>query len=78
MSDGSLIFETASHTAGPDHQGKGSYEVEKIRLEYFGAIRKAVEDGEGIDSLRVDISTEMVEDAISTVGAPPEGIDTAL
>lgn len=30
MTDGKVLFSTASHTAGPDHQGGGAWQEEKV------------------------------------------------
>lgn len=66
MEDGKVLFTTGSHTAGPDHQEGGSWQEEKGILEFFGAVRKAVEVNEGIDTIKQDATVAMVEKAIES------------
>ena len=63
---GTVFYATESHTAGPDHQGGGRYADEKLRLEFYSAVRAAVE-AEGIDTLRDETTAEMVRAAIAKV-----------
>lgn len=68
--DGAVKFATASHTAGPDHQGGGSWKEEKVILEHYRAVRQAVEAAEGIDTQVDDTTPEMVAAAIKSLGPP--------
>ena len=42
------------------HGQGGSWKDEKGILEFFGAVRKAIEEAEGIDTIKTEVTTEMV------------------
>jgi serine/threonine protein phosphatase PrpC len=70
---GTVLFATESHTAGPDHQEGGRWQKEKVMLEFFAKVRKAIE-GTGVDTLAATVSLEEVVAAVDSVGEPiPEG-----
>jgi serine/threonine protein phosphatase PrpC len=70
---GEVFYATESHTAGPDHQEGGRWQKEKILLEFFAKVRKAVE-ATGIDTLAEEVGVEKVGAAVDAVGeAIPEG-----
>lgn len=69
--EGAVHFATASHTAGPDHQGGGSWQQEKAMLEGFKAVREAIEAKEGIDTIKQVTTAEMVADALSSTTGKP-------
>jgi serine/threonine protein phosphatase PrpC len=75
---GKVVFSTDSHTAGPDHQGGGSWQSEKLILERYVKVRKAVEDTAKIDTVREDTTTEMVHEAIKSLGEEPKQEEVAL
>mmetsp|Transcript_27434 Transcript_27434/g.69806 ORF Transcript_27434/g.69806 Transcript_27434/m.69806 type:complete len:387 (+) Transcript_27434:58-1218(+) len=67
MSDGTVLFATASHTAGPDHQGGGAHEQERQQLAMYSAVRQHLEEQHGIDSSANEVSVEMVRKALTAV-----------
>ena len=77
-SEGTVKFATASHTAGPDHQDGGAWKEEKVMLEHFREVRKAVEAKNGIDTQKNDVTADMVRAAIEGTGKTPTDADVAL
>ena len=64
---------THSHLAVHGHMGLGSIRA-WLRaaagiLEFYGAVRKAIEEAEGIDTIKTEVTTEMVAAAIEKVKA---------
>ena len=78
VSDGKLLFSTASHTAGPDHQGGGAWQPEKVFLERLVALRKAVEATADIDTVKAETTPDMVKAAIQSLGEEPKEEEVAL
>lgn len=76
--DGKVLFSTASHTAGPDHQGGGAWQSEKGVLERYNAVRQAVEKTAGIDTIKEVTTEEMVKNAIKSLGDEPTDPEVAL
>lgn len=66
---GTVLYATDSHTAGPDHQGGGGWTGEKMRLEFYRAVRDKLEnnDTKPHDSLSDVTTREMVEEALGRV-----------
>jgi len=66
---GAVYFATASHTAGPDHQGGGSWQSEKGRLEFYRAVRKKLDHNKESehDTLKDDTTKEMIQEALTRV-----------
>ena len=75
--NGNVLYATESHTAGPDHQDSGRYKEEKVMLEFYGAVRNAVE-AEGVDTQKVETTADMVRAAITKVGKPVDEEQVAL
>ena len=91
VEEGTVKFATASHTAGPDHQEGtaenggpepwaqgGAWKSEKVKLEFYGAVRKQIETTLGIDTQKDDVSADMVESAIQKLGKEPTADDVEL
>jgi len=76
--DGQVLFSTASHTAGPDHQGGGAWQSEKVVLERYIALRQAVEKTAGIDTIKDITTPDMVKNAIKSLGEEPKDDEVAL
>uniref|UniRef100_A0A7S2BFY9 PPM-type phosphatase domain-containing protein n=1 Tax=Haptolina brevifila TaxID=156173 RepID=A0A7S2BFY9_9EUKA len=66
---GSVFFATESHTAGPDHQGGGSWKSEKGRIEFYRAVRKKLDHNKEAphDTLKDDTTMEQIKEACGKV-----------
>lgn len=78
VEEGTVKYATASHTAGPDHQGGGAWQSEKGILEFYGAVRKQIESTLGIDTQKDEVSADMVEAAIQKLGKEVKAVDVDL
>ena len=78
MRDGSIVYATPSHTAGPDHQGGGSWREEKARLEFYDAVRRQLEGTHGIDTQKDAADSGMVQVVLSSTSrAIPSAMSNA-
>lgn len=69
MSKGVVEFATASHSAGPDHQGEErAIEVKQLMMELV-LVRKIVEEQRQIDSLKTMITESDIRAALASLGS---------
>ena len=62
-----MLRSCCGRQAGPDHQNGGSWQDEKAILEWYGAVRAYIEKNDGIDTIKQDVTLDLVEKAIEGV-----------
>eukprot|EP00966_Prymnesium_polylepis_P291581 6734522-Prymnesium_polylepis.2 len=69
--DGVVMFNTTSHTAGPDHQEDDKGTDAKAFMGELVAVRKAAEARLGIESLQTALSKDDVTTTLASMSGAP-------